>query len=540
MAMIASGTGFSNVPDEHFYMTNVLLGKILENLYSFLPDYPWYGYYIIFVHFISNVILLYALLKYKFSWTRFSFFVFYFVAIQMYFLMNLQFTTTAFIAGQSGVFLFFAVVNREKSTDTNMLSHDTPHPSLPLKGGGLGRGWGLYFIGAMLLLLSALIRINSFYLILILSVPLFSINIMKHSNKKILTEYLIFLLSVFILSAAAQGYNKYYYKQDKDWNDFYERINLIALNFIDNKNAVYNMETKHIFDKANWSVNDFLMLRSCFYADPELYGKQKLEQILSNFKPYKYYMTKKSFFNAFIDIFQNKVVWTILFVLLIFVSYSNNKRNIFPKIVLTAILVGTLIIYLIIFKKVPERAYLPMFSFIAFISLFHIDGSIGFSGKLFGKTFRDSIRMILPVIGFLSLLSVLNGYYKEGQLNDLKNQAIKQAIKNLNPTPDKVFVVWGTNFPYEFFSPFDNLNIYFSKFNILTTVSNNPINAEMMKEFGINDIYRSLYEQKNVFLISNILCNSLFRQYVKEHYFRDIEFVPYYDSDIFQVYKAVI
>ena len=120
----------------------MLIGLVLKNLYTFSPYFPWYAFYHFIVHFISMVVLLYAVLYKRFSWTRFSFFFVYFVGLELYFLNNIQFTITSFVAGQSGIFLFLTFIN-EKSL----------------------KAWIMMGISLFLLVISFLVRYNSFYLI---------------------------------------------------------------------------------------------------------------------------------------------------------------------------------------------------------------------------------------------------------------------------------------------------------------------------------------------------------------------------------------
>ena len=62
MTMIASGKGLCPAPDEHLIFTNVIVGQGLKRLYSACPGFPWYGCYLLLVHYAAQVAMAYCTL----------------------------------------------------------------------------------------------------------------------------------------------------------------------------------------------------------------------------------------------------------------------------------------------------------------------------------------------------------------------------------------------------------------------------------------------------------------------------------------------
>jgi hypothetical protein len=116
----------------------------------------------------------------------------------------------------------------------------------------------------------------------------------------------------------------------------------------------------------------------------------------------------------------------------------------------------------------------------------------------------------------------------ESQTNNLKNVVIKQAVKSASSDESRLYVVLGASFPYEYFSPFDNLRKHFRTFPLLgiNTLSNTPINTEVMKKWGMKDVHTGIYQLENIVLLSDPFMNQLYRQYVLEHHQREIYFAP--------------
>ena len=115
MNMIVAGKGYGLAPDEHMVFTNVLIGFVLKYLYTVFPTVPWYGGYLLAVHFVVQVTMLYCVVRTRYTRLRLRLYLAYFAAAELYLLNNLQFTSTAFLAGQAGILLLMLAMRRSSS-----------------------------------------------------------------------------------------------------------------------------------------------------------------------------------------------------------------------------------------------------------------------------------------------------------------------------------------------------------------------------------------------------------------------------------------
>ena len=173
MTMIVAGKGFCPAPDEHLIFTNIIIGQALKQLYTKWPEVPWYGCYLLFVHYIAQVVLLYCALApdrgalpngdahradprsaHQFiARRRFQLYLVHFAVVELLFLNSLQFTTTAFLAAEAGIFLFVLAARwRVRQPDAAV-------------------AWPLA-AAVLLLLVAGLIRIDSLSLALLSAAPL--------------------------------------------------------------------------------------------------------------------------------------------------------------------------------------------------------------------------------------------------------------------------------------------------------------------------------------------------------------------------------
>jgi hypothetical protein len=508
MAMHVSGKGFSNEPAKYLVYTNIIIGSILKKFYQAIPSYPWYGLYTFFILITSFFVLLYSLISYKYSITRVIYFLFYFILFGLFFIRGPEFTTNAFLIGLSGAFLLLSnLLNEEKNLSYKIIA-----------------------ICVILLSLSSLIRIDSFFLVVILSLPLIVIGVAKRNfNKKILRK--IFLLSVllFLIVSASQIYDKAFYSKDDKWMYILEKAKLRGEMIDNNRMTNYSSKTKHIFDKVGWSVNDFILMGNWFSADDKVFSIDKMEKVLLGIKKmpverttvYLEYMSRDVYFYG-----------SILLIIFFIVQIENKKKNLL-ELVIPILISLLIIIYLNYYVRLPNRVYMCIFSFLSFLALFFADKEIGWDLKKDLANKFKTVFIISFMLYFLFLHYKVSTFQKEG------NFLIKYYINQLHPTKDRVFLVWAKSLPLELISVFDNLDD-FSNFRMLTTNHrfNDPIGKEILKEFNVNN-FSELIEKDNLFHIGNFMHMALFSQYLKEHYNIDVTFKLYMDNLFFKVYKHI-
>ena len=105
MSLIVAGKGVCQQPDEHLVFTHFFLGRLLKTLYIAAPLIPWYGVYLVAVHAAAHVALVYMLFKQQLGWRWVLVYLAYAAVVGLPLLCALQFTTTAFLAVQSGMLL---------------------------------------------------------------------------------------------------------------------------------------------------------------------------------------------------------------------------------------------------------------------------------------------------------------------------------------------------------------------------------------------------------------------------------------------------
>ncbi len=283
MNLFAAGKGLALSPEEHLVFTHPAIGLMLRFLYSYVPSLPWYGLYLLSTQVVAHTIVAGVLLSYRRLRIASIWFAVWIATVGLYCIVRLQFTSTSFLAGMSGILLLLevarAVCMKHQSIQTSpsgtiadsTLANNDLQKRLPIKR--------MLIAGIGLLLWSTMIRWFMFEMLIVLPLPViaawwyFQRPGWKNTGEAI-AVYATIVLGGWSLKQAHYAC----YNADPEWRGFYEYNELRAM-FNDSCQVYYSPETKEAFDKAGWSANDFTMMMSWCYDDPQTYSSEKLLEI---------------------------------------------------------------------------------------------------------------------------------------------------------------------------------------------------------------------------------------------------------------------
>lgn len=371
MMTFASGL-YSGAPSEYLIYINVLMGMLMKFLYINFPQLNWYPILFYLFHFASMVAILYVVLRHHVSVTNIVLYLLFFVFMEVYLMSYLQFTTTAFVAGTGGLLLLLTF-HKDKSN----------------------KAWLAMIIGIVLLFISSLIRINSFYLLLVLAIPVVTlISIFTRSAKLLLLVVLALMLVI-----TANQYNDYYYQQSPQWS-YYQQYNKLRQYITDYPNYQYSEQTKDVYRAVGWSENDVSMFRSWSFADKEIFSLDDLSVIVSNIK-----LTDRSYedslatFTNTIEIVQINSIYFVVIFLAAALIFSQKTEKMYLFLALLAALAASA--YFSHIGRLPDRVFFPILFFLGSISLFFISK---YSHKLLNQSKAQRIIKAVIITGLLILI----------------------------------------------------------------------------------------------------------------------------------------
>lgn len=537
ITMIASGKGICPAPDEHLIFTNVLVGKVLKQLYTAYASFPWYGCYLLAVHFAAQVAILYCTLVVGrtkvgrgFSQlpsghvrARFGLYSLYYVLVELTLLNRFQFTTTAFVAAQAGIFLLLVVWRRRtRQTDAPVL--------------------GPLAVAVSFLFLGGIIRLESLAMALLIAAPL-SLTFVRYFSFRALVPCGLAAATVGALVVGAVAYDHATYEHDPNWQGF-RSFNQLRGIFHDGSWTFYTPETAQIFQQVGWTENDHAMIERWFSDDPELYSEAKLTTIASSYPWRNARLTTEFWLTALRDIARNRSVLSVLLVLPFALALVRGGPNARLAVVGSMVAAGALVVFITWSKKAPpERVLFPLVSFPLAASLLSFAWSrnddapgetreplLGNLAWLWSFSAWQRKPLATRVVVILMMVSVGMGVYRQCRRSVhvvRDRRALQRYVDDFASAGRKLIVSWEAALPYQLLSPLDSLDAW-SQVSILSLAwtQRTPWHEEIKREFGITNTARALYERKDMELVAKSTHRELFAQFAEEHFDANVEFIP--------------
>ncbi|MEX2142874.1 MAG: hypothetical protein WD894_26695 [Pirellulales bacterium] len=542
MNMIVAGKGYGVVPDEHMVFSNVLIGLGLKTLYTQWPSFPWYGSYLLAVHFIAQTTMLFCAIRPGYTRLRLRLYLVYFATAGLYFINNLQFTSTAFMAGQSGLLLLMLAVRDSSAGETSRW-----------------RLWRACAFAFVLLLVSSLLRREVFYPVVGLAIP--TCGLVALAGRRPLfnaVACLSVLAAAFAAATACWHYNNAYYDVDDGWRSFYE-YNQVRVKFNDEAWVRYSPETSYLFREVNWSENDFEMLNAWFFDNEERYSLEALRHVLEEYPWQRSRVSGEMFAGSIASVFFDRESLAI-FLVLPLLLYCLEPRAVNYAVVGVALAMSCgLIGYLILFSKTPpSRVYVPTLAFPLAVAACLAHSSTFLPPERFrtwlrmifsrSAGWRRSLRVpltkyVAAVVLALMCVGVAKGTYHQYRRSRERiktSNQLYELLATIDASDDKLFVCWAAAFPYEGLRPFDSLQSM-SDLHLLVLgwPQKTPLHRRMKEHFAVGDLAEALYRRNDLYLIAHPYYLGLYEEYVREHFGAELRYETPRYAKLFSVTQAI-
>jgi hypothetical protein len=491
MNLIAAGRVFADAPDEHLMFSNVLIGLTLKVLYQAVPEAPWYGGYLLAATALALVAICHVFLTAELSRKQVLLALGFLATFGLNCVVRLQFTTTAFLSALAGLLLLLQAVQGPST---------------------VWRAWA----AVPFLVVSSLIRFYACLLACTILAPAIIVVFYRarHSRPGWLAASL--LAACLIFGFGLERFNLWYYAQNEDWAGFYE-FNALRIRFTDYRRLDYNERTEPILKSVGWSKTDLFMLNSWNFADRERFHAEKLRALLAATKLEDRVMRNRSW-SHLVPTLTADFDWLALLSLgaVCLTLMDGWRARIVPFLCLLA--AATVALILFSYFYLPRHVYFPAFAAFSAIAIARIPDRWVFQLRTRTWMFYAQAASVLLVVG---LIAWRIGAAFEANMNAYsKHQQAVRMMPFLDPRPEQLYVLWGTCFPYDdLVFPLERMVVPREfKAVALGTLTQSSFTNRRLKQFGIADLYQSLYEREDVYLISTPKLNRLLATYLAEHY----------------------
>ena len=505
MASIASGVT-TGQPSQEIIVSNVLIGAALKHLYQWTDAVNWYSLYLLGVQFATMTGLLYAFLRVRPSRLSVALFVLLFAQFEVGLLLLLQFTSTASMACLVGVLLVMASSTEERGQSRFALAY-----------------------GALLIVVSILIRVESLYYALVLLAPFFAYQLAFRRRWRAYAQ----IAAIVAVSFTLVGYDAWHYARDPSWRSFRE-YNALVRRLVDSPLADYESSTRFFFDRIGFSDNDWSTFMSLFIADEQVFSTDRLKAVADRFEgsswgrrdSREYFDERMSALMAFRRMMYANVALAVLLC-------SGLRMRLFVLGAVGCVLVETLLAALAVYAKLAPRVILPAFAMVDILVFYELLQTVSERRFLTGPPPVSGRIRVASAAGAAAfcLVYAACSYRVEAQhltasesnaggqraLAAVERQIVGRYVDRNSKT---VFLDWAGTFPVQFTSPFDDLRTL-RRFNLLTLDGwgiKNPQFDKRVAQLRLGNLCRALYENPDVQLIAPPYNLKWLRGFAREHF----------------------
>jgi hypothetical protein len=518
MSMIVAGRGFCPAPDEHLIFTNVLIGQGLKSLYLQWPSAPWYGLYLLAVHYLSQVAILYCALSIGRTSgdandaqsdadgpRRFG--------------LYLQFTTTAFLATQAGLFLVFTAWRRRALQPAARVA-------------------GPFLLAVLLIFVGGMIRLDSQLMAILIAVPVavFCVRGVTFSNA---VPCGLALGTAAALVVGATIWDRAYYENDPQWQGFRSH-NQLRGKFHDNAWTSYSPETAPVFESVGWTENDHAMIAGWYSDDAELYRTDRLQQILGARAWQAESRGARFSSRPFREMFRNRAVWAILLALpFVVVGLGPGRREKWAIFGSLAVAVALILFVAWSKKSPPARVYFPLLSFPLSVALLlprrrtaadahgarptAIESSLAAKQPVARR--RALASQIVTVMLIVGCAMGMHRQFRRSMIVERERRELREFLAQIPDQETRLYVCWAMPFellpPWAFSDPLREMPLA-----PLAWMQGTPWFEEIKRRHDISHIVKAVSERPDIQLIATPEERALFARFAQEHFGVELEFVP--------------
>lgn len=490
MAMIASGAGVALQPDEHLVFTNVLVGRVVAALYRRAPDVPWYGLHLVGVQAAAWTGLFHTGLARGLTARRVGLCVLTYGVVGLGTLVNLQFSSTAFLAAIAGGCLWLRAAEGEGAD-----------------GPGVATG------AVSLLLLGALERFDPFVLVIVFG----GLTALLATRGRPGRRWLAIGACATLLAVAAVAYDRHAYRQDPGWQAFRDFIPLLPEITDYGRASAQGPELPEALARAGWTANDHRLFMQWVHFDPDVYGADALRRLLAEVPETGTWQRLVNGGARLERAAGNPALWAMLLALPLLLRGAGRRRLAIAAVLLAAALLATLL--LAAFRKSAPQVYLPLFAFPLCVAL----GWDAAPDAARTSRAKDALATALALIGLA--ISVVH-QQREGRNEREQARVLRARYEPILQSPGQLVVAWFNAFPFEVVRPLESpARLRALRLFSLGWSQRTPVAQDLLASFGSSDLVDALADPRTV-LLAPPSAPPLLALFAEEHRALRLRFAP--------------
>jgi hypothetical protein len=482
MIQLASGY-LGGTPVPFMVFSNVILGFLLNFLYRLPTNLNWEILFFLGINFLS----VWSLVNIVFSLPLKSVHKFFGILVILLsdslFLLNVTFTTMATFAALSGLVSILAANDKRSLFPRRRL-----------------------IVGGLLILMSSFVRVESFFLVLLLIFPSLIIVHRWFDLKNLIVSLTITIVAV----TSFYLFNSVYIKLFPRWDSFYTYT--YTRSMLQDTPRVRLSNMKDSYTSVGWNFNDYKLFMSWFFPDERIYSISNIRYLIAHIPG-----IEKNVFNAALSYFYPKpffddvdslpYFFMIAAGLIGLALYPSLRKAIWPLIVfLLTFLI--LIFYLIWTEKVPLRIWDSFLSTTSVFGLFILLWTESNADQSRPKI-QERSRFVFVVPALLCMAGLFALYYAvvTTELNVQRQTAYQNVLSDIKTLQaqgkiqsNALIVSPAVGIPLVWSNPMF-LNLPSAQYLELGWLTFSPSYYDVLHEFNVQSLPAGFYQNDNVYLM---------------------------------------
>jgi hypothetical protein len=180
-------------------------------------------------------------------------------------------------------------------------------------------------------------------------------------------------------------------------------------------------------------------------------------------------------------------------------------------------------------KLPPNRVYFSVLTFplVLLLAMVRENANLpGWPWPTIAAAQGRTAASALIVLAAVGVVLGLSRQYRVSRKMQLARGDVHQLFAKLEARDDRLHVIWAPGFPYQAISPFDSLQ-WFSKRHqlVLGWPQRTPFSDAMLRKFDIADLPVALYARPDIVMVGRRNIHPFYSRYVEEHHGAKVRFV---------------
>ncbi len=489
MAMIADGS-LTGDPSPHLIFSNVALGALIAGLETITPALPWYGIYLLTVHALVIGIVAFIALSDRRPQRhiRSLALLAFVVAAEVPLIARLQFTSASLMLGFAGLGLFLTA--------------------------GIERNWRVAAFAGAVTGVTALMRWESFWAVLLVASPLLLIAVRQRAWR----QWAGFGAGIAVVVLGSLSATGLAYSGNQAWEEYHE-FNA-ARGSVQGTIRAYSpaLRDPALLEQIGWTTTDMQLFQRFFFPDPDIFTLEDVQALESATDGTSRALDKG--YRRVFTISTTRWLWLLTAASTLVLILRHRWRGpLLPALAAGAAVALALFLHATV--KLPYRVMVPLVAWPALISIAAPRSIVG-DARPGARSDRVAV-VVVGVAAFLVLAASVPSNLGFAGTNRERDRDIGLMLESLRTSlpDDSIVVEWPGALGLERASPFRDLGTGSVQMIYLGWYTFSPGYDHLLHRAAIDDLPVAIAERDDVFLVVSATDEEnipRFLGFLREHY----------------------